>query len=433
MMQNRFLIFFLIFCSNFIFAQAYKPIDSADYTQRKAFLLKYKTISENYIKYVKANNPGVTGKEIARNYEAYVKGFEEGIKNRDYVFNSNYTEILQNYFGKIKNYNSNGNESISVLLSKDNTPNAYCVQDGIFVVNMGLFNWIDNEDQLVAVLAHEWGHKILNHSEKWQKKVLEKEQNTKDLVSEISYSKVNKTEKAFHLYKNQAYEASIYRRKNESEADSIGYVIFRKTDLKKEEFINSLKNIEKYDSISPALVSKEIYKNLFDLPNHPFKEKWLKMEDFSVYNYNHFKEKLNKDSLATHPEVAERISHLKKIFPELAKDETSKPSNSADFLALKKMSRFEILPDFYQSEDYGAGIYATLQFLQKGETEIPCKEWLGKYFDKIYEARKNYNLNRYLDRVDPKNQDESYQQFLNFMWNLSLDDIKIIADFYSSS
>jgi uncharacterized protein YaaN involved in tellurite resistance len=46
---------------------------------------------------------------------------------------------------------------------------------------------------------------------------------------------------------------------------------------------------------------------------------------------------------------------------------------------------------------------------------------------------KNYNLNRYLDRVDPKNQSESYQQFLNFMWNLSLDEIKNIADYYQTT
>ena len=92
----------------------------------------------------------------------------------------------------------------------------------------------------------------------------------------------------------------------------------------------------------------------------------------------------------------------------------------------------EVLPNFYQSEDYGVGIYSALQFLQKEDPDIDYyKYWLGKNFEKIYEARKNYKLNRYLDRVDPKNQSESYQQFLNFMWNLSLDDIKYITEFYN--
>ena len=155
------------------------------------------------------------------------------------------------------------------------------------------------------------------------------------------------------------------------------------------------------------------------------------MEDFSAYNYANYKEKLDKDSLSSHPEIVERIQRLEKNFPELSKEELPEKSKDPSFLALKKAARFEILPNFYHSEDYGLGIYTAMQFIQDGEEENYYQSWLGKSFQKIYEARKNYNLNRYLDRVDPKNQSESYQQFLNFMWNLSLDDIKNIAEFYN--
>ena len=61
------------------------------------------------------------------------------------------------------------------------------------------------------------------------------------------------------------------------------------------------------------------------------------------------------------------------------------------------------------------------------------KKLLGEGFKKIYQARKEYKLNRYLDRIDPKNQSESYIQFLSFMWNLSLEEIKNIADFYDKN
>jgi hypothetical protein len=63
--------------------------------------------------------------------------------------------------------------------------------------------------------------------------------------------------------------------------------------------------------------------------------------------------------------------------------------------------------------------------------EAYYKKWLGYCFSKIYEGRKNYKLNRYLDRIDPKEQSESYQQYLSFVWNLRLNEIKEIADFYS--
>jgi hypothetical protein len=126
------------------------------------------------------------------------------------------------------------------------------------------------------------------------------------------------------------------------------------------------------------------------------------------------------------------LKDSKKTFTEL-KTSAEPEKASETFTTLKKMARMEILPNYFHSEDYGLGIYVAMQFLQDGEEEKYYKGWLGKCFSKIYEARKNYNLNRYLDRIEPKNQSESYQQFLNFMWNLSLDDIKNIADFYQSS
>ena len=156
----------------------------------------------------------------------------------------------------------------------------------------------------------------------------------------------------------------------------------------------------------------------------------MKSEDFSLYNYDFYKDKLDKDSLASHPEMTKRIELLQKNFDELkSPEEALKPDKN--FENLQKIAKMEILPNLYHSEDYGVGIYAAMQFLQDKEDEEYNKKWLGKFFDKIHEARKNYNLNRYLDRVDPKNQSKSYQQFLNFMWNLNMEDIKNIADFYN--
>ena len=430
MIKKYFFLLLLLFTFSGSFAQEYKPIDTADYTQRKSFLDRYKVINDHYLKSLKAKNPGNIGKELAKNYAEFIEQFRKEIKNRDYVFNSDFSEKLQMYFEKLKSKNPDVPEHIKILVARDNSPNAFCVQDGIFIVNMGLFNWIDNEDQLISILGHELGHQLLNHSENQQKKFIEKESNSKAQVSAIALSKINKTEKAFTLFKNQIYESRVNRRKSESEADSIGYVMYRNTGLKKAEYINSLKNLQKFDTISPKKLQVETYKKLYDLPAFPFKEKWLKMEDFSAYNYSNYKEKLDKDSLSSHPEISARIKKLEKSFPELKNEEVPESSTNPGFVALKKAARLEILPNFYHSEDYGVGIYTAMQFLQEGEEEPYYKTWLGKNFEKIYDARKNYNLNRYLDRVDPKNQSESYQQFLNFMWNLSLDDLKNIRDFY---
>jgi hypothetical protein len=288
---------------------------------------------------------------------------------------------------------------------------------------------MDNEDQVASILCHEIAHNILEHSLKMILDGIQENRNDKETFFKMKNLSVNRSKMAFEFLKQRVYRKSEEKRQHEIEADSLGYLLFKNSKYKKEAFLNALINLKNFDSISPRIIKKETYINLYDLPEQPFKERWMKKEDFSLYNYDHFKEKLQKDSISSHPEAIKRIETLKNYFPEL-ETEVAHLKGEKDFLDLQFMARREILPNFYHSEDFGLGIYVAMQFLQDGESKEYHEQWLGKMFQKIYEGRKNYNLNRYLDRVNPKDQSESYQQFLNFMWNLDLDEIKIIADHY---
>jgi len=429
--MKKFISFLFLYGFIMCFGQAYKPIDTADYLKRKEFLKSFNTNNENLITKSKSSYSGKRGSELSKIYKELEKDFEKQVKNKDFVFNSVFEEKAKSLIARLKKNNPQIPQGLTILIAKDNTPNAYCFADEVFVINMGLFNWLDNDDQLGAVISHELGHKISEHSLKTFLQMIDQDQLDKITLQDIKTTKENRNSRAFNVMKNRIYKKGAERRKDEMQADSLGYVVFKNSDFKKAEFVNTLKRLQVFDTISPRELKVETYKKYFNLPKQEFKDKWLKKEDFSLYNYDHFKEKLNKDSLASHPEVALRIEKLRKIFPELKNDvEAEKASES--YAALAKIARMEVLPNLFHSEDYGIGIYTSLQFLQDGEEEKYYKDWLGKCFVKIYEGRKNYNLNRYLDRVDPKNQSESYQQFLNFMWNLSLDEIKNIADYYQT-
>lgn len=430
-MIKKLISFLFLYCFVICFSQAYKPIDTTDYAKRKEFLKVFSLSTENLIKKSKAEYSGKKGSELSKIYKEFGKEFEKKVKNKDFVFNSVFDAKVKSLIERLRKNNPEIPQNLKILIAKDNTPNAYCFADGTFVINMGLFNWLNNEDQLSAVISHELGHKISEHTLKVFLKMIDEDQTDKVVVQNIKLNKEKQNEKAFDILKNRIYKKGAENRKQEMQADSLGYVIFKNSDFKKVEFVNTLKRLEDFDTISPRELKVETYKKFFNLPKQEFKDKWLKKEDFSLYNYGNFKEKFNKDSLKSHPEISLRIENLKKIFPEL-KTEAKDEKASESYAALEKIARMETLPNFYHSEDYGVGIYASLQFLQDGEEEKYYKSWLGKCFAKIYEARKNYNLNRYLDRVDPKNQSESYQQFLNFMWNLSLDEIKNIADYYQT-
>lgn len=417
-------------------SQTYKPIDTADYLQRKEFLKNFAVHNESLIKGLKLQYSGRTGSEMSKIYKEFGTDFENQVKNKDFVFKSDFDAVIKSLVERLRKNNPKIPQDLKILIARDNTPNAYCLADGTFVINMGLYNWMDNEAQVAGVISHELGHKIEDHTLKSVLNTVEQNELDKSTVQNIKETtdqrSLGRNEKAFDVLKNRIYKKGMEKRKLEMQADYLGYVIFKNSDFKKNEFINGLQKLQTFDTISPRELKMETYKKLFDLPKQAFKEKWMKKEDFSLYNYNFYKEKLNKDSLASHPEMTKRIEMLKKTFPELNTSvDPEKPSEA--YLALKKTARMEILPNYFHSEDYGLGIYVAMQFLQDGEEEKYYKSWLGKCFSKIYEARKNYNLNRYLDRVEPKNQSESYQQFLNFMWNLSLEEIKNISDYYQDT
>lgn len=428
-MIKKLMFLLSVFCVVTYFGQVYKAIDTADYQQRKEFLKTFTQSTENLIRKNKSEYPGKRGSGLAKIYKDFEKDFAEKVKDKDFVFNSVFDEKVKGLINGLRKNNNQIPQNLKILIGKDNTPNAYCFADGTFVINMGLFNWLNNDDQLAAVIAHELGHKISEHTLKAFINLIDQNQTDKLVVQSIKSNKENRNKQAFDILKNRVYKNGIENRTQEMQADSLGYVLFRNSDFKKSEFINALQILKDFDTISPRKLKMETYKKYFSLPNQAFNEKWLKKEDFSLYNYNHYKEKLNKDSLSTHPEMMLRIDMLKKKFPELQSPvPTEKPS--PNFVLLEKIARMEILPNYYHSEDYSLGIYASLQFLQDTEEEAYYKSWLGKCFSKIYEARKNYTLNRYLDRLEPKDQSESYQQFLSFMWNLSLDEIKNIAEYY---
>jgi hypothetical protein len=431
-MSRKFIGLILLGFSVICFGQNYKALDTADYVQRKTFLKTFNGNNELFIKKLKAQYSGETGSALSKIYKEFGTDFEKQVKNKDFIFKSGFDTSVASLIQRLRNNNPQIPTDLKILIARDNTPNAFCLADGTFVLNMGLFSWFNNEDEIASVIAHELGHKIEEHSLKAFIKNSEQNQLDKITVKDLKSVTGNPNQKAFDILKNRMYRKGVKNRQQEMQADSLGYVIFRKSDFKKTEYVNALQRLKDFDTISPRELKVETYKKFFDLPKQAFNEKWLKKEDFSLYNYNFYKEKLNKDSLASHPEMTKRIEKLKKTFSEL--ESTAGPEKPSDaYLSLKKTARMEILPNYFHSEEYGLGIYTSLQFLQDGEEEKYYKGWLGKCFSKIYEARKKYNLNRYLDRIEPKDQSESYQQFLNFMWNLSLEDIKNIADYYQTN
>ncbi len=428
-MKNFLLSLFCLFAS-ISTAQIYIPFDTSDYNQKITFIQKYNESNKLFINQVKENYK----RKISNRIEAYLKYYSENliaeIKESHFVFDERFTSKVNEILNEFKKHNSQIPHNTHIVVSKNPALNAFCLPDGTFIINMGLFYYLKNEDQIASVIAHEISHKILEHYIKIQIQSIENEllDESKIKIKEIEHVKYKKSEKAFELYKSMLYAKGDIQKNQEYQADSLGYILLKNTKYNRLNYIEMLKLIEEHQKLKPKGLKKEIYRKMFDLPNQKFKEDWLRIEDFSSYEYS-YKEKFNEDSLSTHPETKNRIKRLETLFPELKNPILN--VEDENFKILKIISEYEQVISLQSFEEYGLSTYICLYRLQENKNQEFYKSILGKNFIKIYESKKQYKLNRYIDRIDPRNHSESYIQFLSFIWNLKLDEIKLIMEYYN--
>jgi len=411
--------------------EQYVPIDTANFPVRKTKSAEYLDRAKLFKNEINEKYSGKEKSYINDSFDNMHKNFNKELLAGDYVFDARFDSMVDEVVAELKTQNPEIPNDLTFYISKEPALNAASMGDRRFVVNMGTFYFLDNEMQLAAILSHEIGHLLLNSVIKsMQREHVLNQTDSKQQLKNIRKLKTDKSEEALKSYKNLLYSESNIRQTEEYKADSVGYTLYRNTKYAKDDYLSAMKLIAQYDTVKPIGLSIEIYKKMFDLPNQPYKDEWLKREDFSTYDYTKYKARIDADSVRSHPEVTERIAALKKIFPELSNQSADSTKASGKFEELNKIAKMEQMPNFDYSEDYGVGIYLCLLHIQNNDCVDYYKNWLGKFFQKIYTARKNYTLNRNLDRIAPNNQSESYQQFLNFMWNLNLNEIKNIADYF---
>ena len=425
-------IFFLISVS--VYSQKLRLIDTSNYTLRKELIKKQEANNKAFYKKLKKDNRGKLAREIVSLHKSYDNEFLRYFKKNRFIFDNRFTKYTDSIVNEIASKNENlKDEKIKVYIAKSPIINASNIGRGIIILNIGLFKYFKNEDQVISVLTHEIAHEKLKHVTKnaMHRAVLETSKNRKNQAKKIKKQKYNQYNSSFKILKELMYSDSKKRRKREMQADSVGYLFFKKLDLNETNYVSALQLLAKYETLPKIELDSSVYKQFFNIPKQPFKGSWLKMEEFSKYDYTMYTEKINKDSVKSHPEYEERIAKLKKDFPELNSTDSLKGIKNSNFLELQKLAKKEDIVNLFDLKEYGQSIRLILYKLSKNPEDIYLKKWLGKNFLGLYKAKKKYQLNRHLERLNPKEQSKEYQLYLSFIWNLNLEEMKIIGDYYS--
>lgn len=418
-----------------LFAQDIRVIDTTDYEKRKALKEYFEKQHEQQYKGFKKEFPRKVRNQITATYKSIHGEFLKNLKKRRFIFDDRYTSYVDSLTQKIieKNPTLQG-KKFHFFISRNPTVNAFNAGDGIIVLNIGLFRFFENEAQLASIITHEMGHDELEHV---RNSIVEFAQFTSSKESTLRAKRIrkmryNQYDQAFKIMKRFAYDTGKERRRKEMEADTHGFKLYENMDLPLKEYTNAFRAFQRYDSLPEIELDTMIYEQFFDLPDQSFQKKWLLKEDFSNYDYSKFTEKINQDSVLTHPDIDKRIEKLELEFPQIVNEVKTERNYNPTYDSLRKIAKKEAVVNLYDLEKYGLSMYHILHRLSREPDNAFYKHWLGENFLAIHKAKKKYQMNRHVDILQPKDQNPYYQLFLSFLWNLRLQELEMIGNYYAN-
>lgn len=138
-------------------------------------------------------------------------------------------EKINSIFHKIIEANSSLPKNFRLVLYRSNDFNAFTLGENVIFLNIGLLNQINNEDQLALVLSHEIAHNSLGHVDQAiiNSVIIETDIDLKSSIKTISKAEYGHVSELNKLLVPRLLENKQESRKNEYQADSLGFIYFK--------------------------------------------------------------------------------------------------------------------------------------------------------------------------------------------------------------
>jgi Zn-dependent protease with chaperone function len=380
---------------------------------------------ENVFKQTIAALPSEHKKELLQLYKARWENAKQKFEQKK-IYTSPAASAYLNQLVKeiVVNNPTLSNLPLNCYFSRSGNPNASYVGEGIILINMGLFNRLQNESQLAFVICHEIAHQYLKHSENTITNYVAR-LNSKEVQHElksIKNSKYRRNQPLEELTNSITYDTRRHVRQNETEADSLAVELLKHTRFDAAEVIATLKILDEIDT--DTISTNECLKKLFNSEGYPFQQKWISREEGLLGGHAKLQSDKFEDSLKTHPDCKLRISKLEPVISKLNSG-SKNIIDSATFRHYTRLFRYEVIEYAYSSDNYGRSLYYTLELLQRMPSDPYLIANIGRLLNGMYFAQKDHRLNNYVDLPAPS-YPSHYNQLLQFIQNLYLENIASI-------
>lgn len=372
----------------------------------------------------------LNGKDIKKSFKTSIQNSKAKLKSLDSAGYLMQRDTLTKYLQAITDHitqsnNSLREERLTVFSYRSNEPNASNRAAGIILFNLDLLTRLETEEEIAFVLCHEISHDILEHVVQNMIKQTEMNKNPvyKKKLEEIKNQEFNQLSAYETLVAKFLYENSGLRRVQESQADSLGLVLFLNCGYNP---LYAMKVISKLDSVDEILFKDPIeYEKHFSFSDYSFKKSWLDASEEEESIGGNLDDSYHMpDSLKTHPDCKKRCEAMRRIIDKSNKPITSKYMR--EFEPLRKVTQFEMVEFFQQNHYFSKALYYSIELLRIYPENQYLHASVANCLLEISLAQKNHYFSSVVE-YPSKTYGESYFRFLTFLHNTNSDVISTLA------
>jgi len=400
---------------------AFSPLGSAHYQQKIAELQKF-TVPTKYSE----KSAQAWYKEMMTDRNTSLL---HTFKDDDLIYDTLLLNKCNMIGDRIKTANKTYNfDSIKFYINRSHIPNAACYGEGTIMVNLGLFLWVDNDDELALVIAHEMSHQVLNHIQAQMEKSIATltSEGFKDELKDIKKSKDGKYERFRNLMKTFSVETGKHSVYKESEADSLAELFIRNAGFNAALGSLILLKLDNSDALftSSSLYSLKDFLNNSAVDQSYFvvKKKYNGLSSATV-TMNADKD---LDSIKTHPDCIKRYESVagKGIRP------TVNCCNSLNdmYSLYKQRALLEIVRQLYENREIGLCAHICLFALKNNYSPAIYNEFLSLCFSELYWSDKH------LERFNAVNagaiRETTLKLLQDFLFEASISDLDKLSAYF---
>ena len=328
-------------------------------------------------------------------------------------------DLITVYLINLKNKIIAANKDIvhydfNIYTERSIEPNAYNMGAHIIVVELDIISKLRTEEELTYVLCHEISHDVLSHVEKGIKKLAEiiNDKELKEKIREINRQTYGSYRKANKVINSVVSKYMVHSRENELEADSLGFILYKKLSLSQNHCVNTLAFLDSIDA--PPYKLPINYNRHFSSEGYTLNQSLFIDEDYTDLGGNIDNVMFIPDSLKTHPNSLERAGKIKKMMD----NKSTVKTNNSSFEKIRELAKFEETEYLLNNDEYGLALYNCLHLSNNYPDNIYLKKSILYCLISLYEASLKHTYSSMTDLPD-KHYLGEYNKFLIFINNLN--------------